>query len=127
MTENIEIRKLAAVMFTDIQGYTSMFQEDESMTLKQVELHHRQIERIAEENKGHVIQYLGDGSLIIFDSVVDAVRSAVEIQQASIGQALPVRIGIHLGDLIYKNGTVYGDVVNLTSRLQAIGVPGSVV
>lgn len=127
ITESTESRKLAAVMFTDIEGYTTMFHQDESNALNQIDLHRKDIENITSKHFGQIIQFYGDGSLVIFDSVVDAVKSAIEIQAVSTTQNLPVRIGIHLGDLIIKEGNVFGDVVNLTSRLQTIGVPGSII
>jgi len=114
-------------MFTDIEGYTSMFHSNESIAMDQIEHHRRTIEDITAHHHGQVIQYYGDGSLIIFDSVIDAVRSAIEIQKISQNQHLPVRVGIHMGDLVLKEGNIYGDVVNLASRIQAIGVPGSIV
>ena len=127
ITEGTESRKLAAVMFTDIEGYTTMFHQDESHALNQINLHRKDIDSITTRHFGQLIQFYGDGSLVIFDSVVDAVKSAIEIQQVSNSRNLPVRIGIHLGDLIIKEGNVFGDVVNLTSRLQTIGVPGSII
>lgn len=127
MTVKTETRKLAAVMFTDIEGYTSMFHSNESIAMDQIGHHRRTIEDITSLHNGQVIQYYGDGSLIIFDSVIDAVRSAIEIQEVSQKQNLPVRVGIHMGDLVIKEGNIFGDVVNLASRIQAIGIPGSIV
>jgi adenylate cyclase len=127
MAVQTETRKLAAVMFTDIEGYTSMFHSNESIAMDQIEQHRRTIEDITSRHNGQVIQYYGDGSLIIFDSVIDAVRSGIEIQKISQNQNLPVRVGIHMGDLVMKEGNIYGDVVNLASRIQAVGVPGSIV
>ena len=114
-------------MFTDIEGYTTMFHLNEKSALGKIEIHRQHIDEITSEHKGQIIQFYGDGSLIIFNSVIDAVRSAIEIQHHSIRHQIPVRIGIHLGDLIQKEGSIYGDVVNVASRIQAIGVAGSIV
>lgn len=127
MAEQIETRKLAAVMFTDIEGYTSMFHDNETVAMGHIEQHRRTIQDITASHKGEVIQYYGDGSLIIFDSVINAVKSAIRIQEISKEQHLPVRIGIHLGDIVVKDGSIFGDVVNLAARLQEVGVPGSIV
>lgn len=127
MAEQIETRKLAAVMFPDIEEYTSMFHQNESNALTQIASHLSYVEKLTSKHNGKIIQFYGDGSLIIFESVIDAVKSAIEIQDTSYKQKLPVRIGIHLGDLVLKEGNIYGDVVNLASRLQGVGVPGSII
>ena len=127
MPDTGEIRKLAAVMFTDIEGYTSMFHSNEEETLVKIHLHRDDISNVIGSHNGQLIQFYGDGSLTIFDSVVDAVKSAIEIQAISLRQNLPVRIGIHLGDLVLKGENIYGDVVNVASRIQGVGIPGSIV
>src|SRR5688500_18470006 len=127
MTVQTETRKLAAVMFTDIEGYTSMFHSNESKALDQIANHRRTLEEITSLHNGQIIQYYGDGSLVIFDSVIDAIDSAIDIQKNSQKQQLPVRIGIHMGDLVIKEGNIFGDVVNIASRIQSIGIPGSVI
>jgi class 3 adenylate cyclase/tetratricopeptide (TPR) repeat protein len=127
MPETGEIRKLAAVMFTDIEGYTSMFHNNEVETLEKIHLHRDDISGVLRNHNGQLIQFYGDGSLTIFDSVVDAVRSAIEIQAITVKQNLPVRIGIHLGDIVVKGENIYGDVVNVASRIQGVGIPGSIV
>ena len=127
MAEHIETRKLAAVMFTDIEGYTSMFHQNETLAMDKIALHRQNIEGVTGRHHGQVIQFYGDGSLVIFDSVIDAVHSAIDIQKVSQRQDLPVRIGIHLGDLVFKEGNIFGDVVNLASRIQSEGIPGSII
>lgn len=127
MTKQEEIRKLAAVMFTDLVGYTSMFQQDEASALHKIQLHRHYLEEITIRYHGTIIQFYGDGSLVVFDSAIDAVRSAIEIQQASEQHQIPVRVGIHVGDVIYQEEDVFGDAVNIASRIQSVGVPGSIV
>ncbi len=127
MTEHTETRKLAAVMFTDIEGYSAMLQKDETSTIDRIENHRRQLETITVKHHGRIIQFYGDGSLVIFDSVMEAIQSAVEIQIASNKSSIPVRIGIHLGDIIIKEGNIFGDAVNVASRIQTVGIPGSIV
>ena len=127
MAGDMRTRKLVAVMFTDIEGYTSMFHNNESRSLDMIAQHRKNLAAISSKYSGQIDQFYGDGSLVIFESVIDAVKSAVEIQHASREQELPVRIGIHLGDIVIKEGSLFGDVINLASRLQAIGVPGSII
>ena len=122
-----EVRKLAAVMFTDIQGYTAFVQQDEKAALAKVAIHRKYLEQFTTEYNGKVIAFYGDGSLSIYDSALDAVHCAIAMQKAYQGDdPIPVRIGIHVGDIVFKDETVYGDGVNIASRLQTSGIPGSV-
>jgi len=127
MIPQTETRKLAAVMFVDIEGYTSLFQQNESAAIKQVNDHRKELEETTLKYKGDIIQFYGDGSATVFDSVIDAVRSATELQQKSILARIPIRIGIHMGDLIFKDRDIFGDVVNVTSRIQSAGISGSIL
>ena len=114
-------------MFVDIEGYTSLFQQNESAAIKQVNDHRKDLEETTLKYKGDIIQFYGDGSATVFDSVFDAVRSATELQQKSILARIPIRIGIHMGDLIFKDRDIFGDVVNVTSRIQSAGISGSIL
>jgi len=122
-----EVRKLAAVMFTDIQGYTAFVQQDEKAALSKVATHRKYLEHFTAEYNGRVIAFYGDGSLSIYESALDAVHCGIAMQKAYQGDhPIPVRIGIHVGDIVFKDETVYGDGVNIASRLQTSGIPGSV-
>ncbi len=120
-------RKLAAVMFADIEGYTLGFQRNEAAAIRQVEDHRNDLEAMAQKHQGEIIQFYGDGSVTIFNSILDAIRCATELQQLSTMHRIPLRIGIHIGDLVVKDGDIYGDAVNLTSRIQTLGIPGSIL
>jgi adenylate cyclase len=122
-----ETRRLAAVVFADIEGYTSLFQRNEDAAMRQVEDHREDLFSISKKYNGEIIQFYGDGSVTVYDSVIDAVRSAMELQQESAVHRIPVRIGIHMGDLVYKDDDIFGDVVNVTSRIQSAGIPGSIL
>lgn len=122
-----EKRRLAAVMFADIEGYTRKFQQNEDEALQQIETHRSDLYSIIQNHKGRINQFYGDGSVSVFDSVKDAVRCAEELQKTSIQHGIPLRIGIHIGDLIFKGEEMYGDVVNITSRIQNEGIAGSVL
>ncbi len=121
-------RRLAAIMFTDIQGYTRLMQKSEAEGLK-VRSHHRSIfEPTTLKHKGEIIQYYGDGTLSIFDSCVDAVKCGVDMQlQFRQAPSIPVRIGIHVGDILMDEADIIGDSVNLASRVESLGVSGSVL
>jgi len=127
MAEQTEIRKLAAVMFTDLEGYTSMFQKNEPSALDKIHIHRQYLEEITARHHGQIIQFYGDGSLVVFDSVMDAIRSAIEIHNVSKKWKILVRIGIHVGDVVFRDKDVFGDAVNIASRIQTVGVPGSIV
>jgi len=127
MAEQTEIRKLAAVMFTDLEGYTSMFQKNEPSALDKIHIHRQYLEEITASHHGQIIQFYGDGSLVVFDSVMDAIRSAIEIHNVSKKWKILVRIGIHVGDVVFRDKDVFGDAVNIASRIQTVGVPGSIV
>lgn len=122
-----EVRKLAAVMFTDIEGYTAFVQKDEAAALKKVAVHRQFLEKYTAEYNGRVIAFYGDGSLSIYDSALDAVHCGIAMQKAYKAEhPIPVRIGIHVGDIVFKDETVFGDGVNIASRIQASGIPGSI-
>src|SRR4030095_4255941 len=84
--------------------------------------------RRTRENLGQIIQYYGDGCLIIFKSPLEAVTFAKTLQEDfSRVPLVPVRIGIHLGDLVFKEGNIFGDSVNITSRIESMGIAGAVL
>lgn len=127
MAQATDSRKLAAVMFADIEGYTAMFQRDEKAGLEQIGIHRNDLKAITEKYRGTIIQYFGDGSLTVFDSVIDAVQCAIELQITSKTTSIPLRVGIHIGDMVMRSNDVFGDVVNVASRIQSAGIAGSVI
>jgi len=121
-------RKLAAVMFTDIVGYTAKVQVDEANALGMVERHRKILHEETANVSGEVVEFYGDGSLSIYNSVLDAVRCATAMQkQYNSYPVVPVRIGIHLGDIAMKDGSIFGDGVNVSSRVQDKGYPGAIM
>ncbi len=127
MDNHVEKRRLAAVMFADIEGYTALFQKDESTAFDVLGQHRKDLKETAEKHKGHIVKYYGDGSLTLFNSVIEATKCAVDLQQASTQHQISLRIGLHMGEMIEKDKDVYGDAVNVASRIQAIGIPGSIL
>ena len=120
-------RQLAAIMFTDIAGYTAIMGEDEQYAFELLNKN-RMVQRpIIEQHGGRWIKELGDGVMATFPTVTDAVISAGSIQQACANiPGLKLRIGIHLGEVILENKDVFGDGVNIASRIQAIAPIGGI-
>ncbi len=129
-----ESRRLAAIMFTDIVGFSRQMGTDEARTLRLLETHNHIIQQAVAEHHGAVIKTVGDAFLVDFPSVVHAVQSAQAIQtqfkahntEREHAEQIHVRIGIHLGDIIQKGGDVFGDGVNIVARLQALAEPDTV-
>ena len=120
-------RQLAAIMFTDIQGYTALMQQNEKKAIQARDKHRRIFNSITEKHNGRVLQYYGDGTLSIFDSAIDAVKCGIEMQLGFQKEpSIPVRIGIHTGDIIFSEEEIIGDGVNVASRIESLAVPGSV-
>ena len=115
-------------MFADIVGYTAMMQENETNTKKIRDAHRKTLTRSVEAHGGTILQFYGDGSLSIFDSAVEASGCAVEIQLESQEDIkVPLRIGIHTGDVVIDEEGAFGDGVNVASRIESLAVTGSVI
>ena len=96
-------RQLAAIMFTDIEGYTALMQQNEEKAIQVRDKHRRIFNSITEKHNGRVLQYYGDGTLSIFDSAIDAVKCGIEMQlDFQEEPSIPVRIGIHTGDIVFS-------------------------
>ena len=121
-------RQLAAILFTDIEGYSSFMQRDEQNAILLKDRHREIIESEHEKFGGRIIQFYGDGTLSIFNSAVRAVQCALAMQQIFCkAPVVPVRMGVHLGDIIINDEHIVGDGVNVASRIESLGVAGSVL
>lgn len=120
-------RHLAAVMFVDMVGYTALMQEDESRAIHLRTRKRRIVEAAVSGHQGRVIQYYGDGALVIFSSSYRAVKSAIQMQSQLQKQEIPVRIGIHLGEIVRDSEGVYGSAVNIASRIESLSLPGGIL
>ncbi|HYK46631.1 MAG TPA: adenylate/guanylate cyclase domain-containing protein, partial [Parafilimonas sp.] len=120
-------RQLTAIMFADIAGYTSLMQEDEAMAL---ELRNKFLQKIGEETSAHngrILDIKGDGALCSFASTIEAVKAAISLQlEMQADPVVPLRIGMHAGDVIMEATNIYGDGVNIASRVESFAVPGSI-
>ena len=120
-------RKLAAVMFTDIVGYTALMSKDEQKALSVLQKNKEIQIQLVEKHNGEFLKEMGDGTLLCFQSAFDAVQCAQEIQQSvSDDPDLNLRIGIHLGDIVFKEGDIYGDGVNVASRIEQLADAGGI-
>ncbi|MFC1620583.1 adenylate/guanylate cyclase domain-containing protein [Candidatus Neomarinimicrobiota bacterium] len=121
------MRKLAAIMFTDIVGYTALMGEDEQQALQLLEKNRTLLKPIIGQYNGEWLKEMGDGSLSSFASAVDAVNCALQIQHIlREDPKLSLRIGIHVGDVVFEGGDVFGDGVNVASRIEPLAEPGCV-
>jgi adenylate cyclase len=135
MSERKVERRLAAILAADVVGYSRLVGEDEEGTLERLKVLRRAVaDPKIKEHRGRVVRTMGDGLLVEFASVVDAVRCAVDVQRemALCNADLPAdrriefRIGINLGDIIKDGREIYGDGVNVAARLEALAAPGGI-
>ena len=111
-------RKHAAIMFTDIVGYTALMGSDEDRAFEVLARNREIHKKLINQYNGTLIKEMGDGMLISFNLASEAVRCAIEIQKASKVHGLPLKIGIHEGEMVFEGNDVLGDGVNIASRLQ---------
>ena len=120
-------RQLAAILFIDLVGYTAMMQKNESESLAKLDRFTNKLQETVPDHGGKILNDYGDGCLCSFQSSVDAVKCALIIQLYLLDYDIYARIGIHIGDVIEQNGNIFGDGVNVASRIESIGVGGSIL
>ena len=124
---NISTKKLKAIVFTDIVDFTQLSADDEQKALEIIDRQRDLLKPIVLEHKGEWLKEIGDGLLFSFDSSLDAVNCSIKIQQALKDvDDFKIRIGIHQGDIFVKDGDVYGDDVNIASRVEGFAPSGGI-
>ena len=135
MTDGRTRRRLAAILAADVVGYSRLIRADEEGTLARLKtLRDELIDPAISQNGGRIVKLMGDGILVEFASVVDAVRAAAEIQRDLAGrnarmataQRIDFRVGINLGDVVIDGDDIQGDGVNLAARLEGLAAPGGI-
>jgi len=120
-------RRIVAVMFTDMVGYTALMEADELAAVVKRAAYWEAVERHHAAFDGTIVQRLGDGSMSMFPSSLGAVQTAIEIQRQLAAQEIPVRVGIHVGEVIVDPEGLTGDAVNMAARIESFAVPGGVM
>src|SRR5262249_38897243 len=129
-----ETRRLAAIMFTDIVGYSALTQRDEELAIGLLEEHRHVLAPIFAAHHGRLIKSTGDGFVVEFDSALGAIRAALEAQRAlaernaaaTSERRLLIRVGIPLGEGVVRDDDVFGDGVNIAARLEPLAEPGGI-
>jgi adenylate cyclase len=123
----MQTRQLVAIMFTDIVGYTALMGDDEQKAFEYLEKNRQLQKPVIEQYNGQWLKELGDGVMASFNTVSDAVIAAIKIQEGckSIDD-FQLRIGIHQGEVVFEGNDIFGDAVNIASRIQASAEPGSI-
>lgn len=127
-------RRLTAIVFTDMVGYTALAQRDESLALELLEKHNALVRTVLKRHRGREVKTIGDSFLLEFDSALEAVLCAIDIQDAlaernklaRLEEMIVVRIGIHVGDVVHRDGDVFGDAVNIASRIVGFANRGGI-
>jgi class 3 adenylate cyclase/TolB-like protein len=121
-------RHLAAIMFTDLMGYTALMEKDEARALELVKENRDLHQQAIQKHNGQLVKELGDGFMATFDNILEAMSCAREIQIKSKTREfdIPLRIGLHYGDITIENEDIFGHGVNMASRIQAIADPGGI-
>ncbi len=135
MARQVVERRLTAILNSDVVGYSRLMAEDEAGTLARLKGHRTEfVDPTIAEYRGRIVKLMGDGALVEFPSVVDAVECAIAVQRGMAernagvpeDKCIAFRIGINLGDIIIEGDDIYGDGVNVAARLEGLAEPGGI-
>ena len=121
-----QTRSILAILSTDIPGYTEKTEEDESYAFSLIAKHRDIIQKYVPELNGFTFKEMGDGTFSKFDSAIDASRCAIKIQSEAIERDLPLRLGLHLGDVVQDGNDILGIGVNIADRIQGLAKIGTI-
>ena len=122
------LRSLVAILFIDIIGFTALMQKNEKEATAKLRRFQAELDRITNKHQGQIVNSYGDGALCTFSLPLQAVKCAMELHRTfGFGEKIPVRMGIHSGSVIFENGKIFGDSVNISSRIESMGVEGSIL
>src|SRR6187200_1521819 len=121
-------RQLAAIMFTDVVGYTALMQADEQKAVAVIKHYNATLEKLVTQHDGQVLNYYGDGSLCIFPNATDAANCSLAVQKELKNEpVVPLRIGLHIGEVFFEDAKALGDGVNVASRVQSLGQENNIL
>src|SRR5687767_13434189 len=128
------MRRLSAIMFTDMVGYSALTQQNEALALELLTEHRKLLRNLFPKHDGREIETAGDSFFVEFNSAVEATNCAIEIQQSlyernktqPADRKILIRIGLHIGDVVYLDGHVHGDGVNIAARMEPLAQPGGI-
>ena len=134
VTAETSHRALAAIMFTDMVGYSALAQRDDELALELLEEHRQLLREIFPRFHGTEVKTIGDGFLVEFHSALDAAECAIEIQRAlskhnadvPVERRIAIKIGVHIGDVVHRDHDVFGDGVNIAARIEPLAGPGGI-
>ncbi len=121
-------RKLAAIFFADIAGYTALMQSNEKLAMQLLKHYQSTLQKYVSKYDGEITKNYGDGSMCLFGSVLNAAHCAIDLQRIFQKEpVIPLRIGIHVGDVMFLENDIYGDSINIAARIESMAVPGAIL
>ena len=119
---------LSAIIFSDMEGYTALMQKDEERTLQLLEKYEQTLAKVVQKHGGEIVKNYGDGSICLFSSAMGSIECAIELQKLmQEPPVVPLRIGVNLGVVHRKGDDVFGDAINITSRIESMGIAGNIL
>ncbi len=122
-----EFRQIGVCLFADMQGYSAMMRRDEAAALDSLNKFKQELEKLVSKHQGKIISFYGDGCLALFHSARTSLQCATDLQLQFQRLGIDIRLGLHMGEVIHKENNIFGDSVNISSRIESMGQPGVVL